>query len=228
MKIMYTTLLPENPIQHEYENIDFFIKSSEFYNINNLFEFRFFSAHNNPLEYLKNKYGLKHTYGRIDFEYNEKMNERRGHEIGFCKSEIFKHCIDLVDFYDYLFFIDSDIRIDSKDAYELCKSIEFCENIFINIPYALRDLKIVSPASFGCYIIPSYILKQNKNIGDNIYLVDIKDGELIRKGEPDCTIRNNLILSKCNELRALSVNTRHYLDNKHYVEYDEGKIKIFN
>lgn len=228
MKILYASLFPENPIQHEYENLDFFIKSSKFYNIYDNFNFYIFSAHSKPIEFIYNIYKDSLNYFTLDFKYNEKMNERRGHEISFCKSYIFQCIIDIVDEYDFLFFTDSDIRIDSKEIFDFCKLLEKKENTFINIPYALRDLKQVSLASFGCYIIPSAIIKSNKDLWKVIYNIEEKEGLLCRIGAPDCNIRNSLISKGYNELRALSACTRHYTDNIHYVEYDEGKIKIFN
>ena len=230
MKILYTVLLPEKSYNHEIENIDFFIKSSEFYNMYYKFEFVFFSAHQNILDILKDKYGMKYKYCLIDFQYNEKMNERRAHEISFCKSVIFKYVTDMVDKFDYLFYTDSDIRTDSNEIHELCNLLEndnSKKRTFVNIPYVLRDLKKVSKASFGCYILSNDIIKQNSRLHTGIYNIEEKDNILYRVGDPDCNIRNNLIMNNYEELRALSINTRHYLNNINYVEYDQGVIKEF-
>ena len=229
MKISYTSLFPKNPVQHEYKNLDYFIESSKFYNINHNFSFSFFSGHDEPLDYLKSIYGMEYKYGKVDFKYFENMNEERGHEISFCKASIFNHNIVLHNTYDYLFFTDSDIRIDSKDIYNLCNILEQNKKenkeTFINIPYVLRNLKKVSPASFGCYIIPSSILKDNPDLWEVIYNTQIVDDKLCRIGAPDCNVRNALLNRGYKELVARTIYTRHYTSDTSYIEYDNEKCK---
>ncbi len=235
MKILYTSLFPEESKQHEYENLEYFIEQSKKYDIEDLFMYRLFSAHKYPVDYFKDFYDIdedifnmdkKMAVAQLNFEYDERMNERRGHEISFCKVKIFQFNIDVVAKYDYLFFTDSDIQINSREVHELCKSLYFNPNSFVNIPYALRDLKVVSEISFGCYIIPSSIIMENKDLYSVIYnIFENQDGELCRIGAPDCNIRNALLKRGYKELRALLVNTKHYLNRDEYVEFDNGEIR---
>jgi hypothetical protein len=205
MRILYTSLFPRLPYkQHEQENLEFFMDSVKYHNYNN-FKYIIASAHSFML---KNSYDY---FLDTDFTYNEKMNEERGHEISFSKQKLFQLSNEIMkeQEIDYLFYIDSDMMIDSKDVVELCKALEYKENTFVNIPYVLRDLKKVSNSSFGCYIIPFKILKENPDLYEVIYRTKIVDDQICRIGAPDCNIREELIRRGYKELNAHNINTRH-------------------
>jgi hypothetical protein len=242
MKILYTSLFPRFPYkQHEQENLEFFMNSIKYYNYNNIFDFCIGSAHKDSLKTIDSFFGSTiikyisefHFYtGELvscDFKYTPNMSEERGHEISFSKQKLFKSANEIVKEKntDYLFYIDADMQIDSKDVIELCNSLKDKPNTFVNIPYPLRDLKCITNTSFGCYIIPYSILKENQDLYEVIYKTREADGIIHRVGAPDCNIREELLRRGYKELHAHSIRIKHYINESNYLEYDNGVIKEF-
>ena len=225
MKILYTSLFPRIPYkQHEQENLEFFMNSIKYYNYNNIFDFCIATAHQNTYDYLYENIRCHLLY--TQFCYDEKMSEERGHEISYSKMKLFKY-VSSIETHDYLFYIDADMQIDSKDVIELCKSLKDKPNTFVNIPYPLRDLKCITNTSFGCYIIPYSILKENPDLYTVIYKTREADGIIHRVGAPDCNIREELLRRGYKELYAHSIRIKHYINESNYLEYDNGVIKEF-
>jgi hypothetical protein len=229
MKILYSTLFPKMPFnQHEDLNFKYFQDTIKYYGYEDIFNFASVTFHKETFEWIESNYKENSRHIGLN-TFEKQLNEIRAHEIAQGKSYLLNYCSELLDLIDidYLFYTDADIKIDSKDVVELCKALEHKENTFINIPYALRDVKGVSPKSFGCYIIPKYIILDNPYLYRCIYDIEEKDGILYRIGAPDVNLRDELLRLGYNEIFATSCNTKHYLNNINYIEYESNRIKEF-
>jgi hypothetical protein len=240
------SLFPEQNNCHEIENLNYFMESSKYNKISNLFTYRLFSCHNQmtknlqdilsctecPEENLFNfeTYNIQVTKLPFDAIYKENMNEKNAHEVGWAKQRIymFMNIKKVLTSFDYIFYIDADIKIDANDIYKLCKILERKNKeiipYIINIPYIIKSKKQVMSDSFGCFILPIKILNNIIDITQNLYEV-INDGEkLYRRYAPDWILRKLLLREGCKEIRGDSCNTKHYLNNTNFYEFDSNKI----
>jgi len=246
LKILYVSLFPEQNNCHEIENLKYFINSAESTSISNLFTYRLFSCHDQMTKNLQNifkcqdcpednlfnfkKYNMQVVKLPFDAVYNENMNERRFHEIAWSKQRIymFMKIKKVLDSFDYIFYNDSDIQIDANDIYELCKILERKNNKIVshivNVPYIIKAKKQVVIDSFGCFILPTEILNNIIDITPLLYEVIDNNGKLYRRYDPDWILRKLLIREGCKEIRGDSCNTKHYLNNNNFYEFDSNKI----
>jgi hypothetical protein len=243
MRILYLSLLPENNNCNEIRNLKYFIDSTKYYNIDELFTYRLFTCHEKMQELIKNTYSLEGTslfnldhnlhIEKLNFEYTEEMDERRAHEIAFAKQKIFIYSMfkNTVEQFDYIFYNDADIKIDSKDVYELCQILEVKNKQeqlhFANIPYVIKLTKKVVYDSFGSYILPTKILPYMESAIKDIYTTFINDdSKVCRRYAPDWVLRQSLLRTSFQEIRAESCNTKHYLNNEEYYEFDSTKVNF--
>jgi hypothetical protein len=252
MKILYLSLFPENNNCNEVENLKYFINSSIYHNIKDEFSYRLFSCHEHTVKQLRSIFNCEgFSYEnffnfsnstiqveRLFFDLHEKynLNSRREHEISWGKKKIFTFmCFKQVyKEFDYIVYIDSDTRIDSKDVYECCKVLQLKNkgrdrenNYFINIPYILKDKKIVVDDSFGAYILPCDSIHLLEDIIESIYEYNVNNqGIYFRRFLPDWIIRQKILKKGLVEIRGESCNTKHYINSFSYYEYDSRKITI--
>jgi hypothetical protein len=236
MKILYCSLFPKED-NCEVDLFNKYFQTAEENEINDLFTYRIFSAHQELVDQINtmypsdnniNDFSNKVVAYRNGFVYDDSMDERRAHEISYGKKSVFKFACNHSDLYDYFFYNDSDLEVRPLDVYWLCKSLEKVSNTVVSLPYALRDMKVVPPNVFGSHIIPSSILKDNEDLADVIYSAyEAKNGKIKRKGAPDTNLHDNLKSRGYTIQKATSIVTKHHFKlGEGYVEYYKGKINI--
>lgn len=246
MKILYLSLFPEQNSCHEIENLKYFMDSSKYKEISDLFSYRLFSCHDQMTKNLQNIFNCKECpeenlfnfemyniqIAKLPFDavYKKNMNERSSHEIAWAKQRLymFMNIKKVINSFDYIFYTDADIKVDANDIYELCNILERKNkeivSYIVNIPYVIKTKKQVVADSFGCFILPTQILNNIIDITSLLYEV-IDDGKnLYRRYDPDWILRKLLIREGCKEVRGDSCNTKHYLDNKSFYEFDSNRI----
>jgi hypothetical protein len=244
MKILYISLFPKFNNCHEIENLEYFVNSSEFYHIKDLFTYRLFSAHDEMITTLRTIYGDNTTQTqlfdldnqfqieKLNLVFPENIDELRAHEISKSKQIIYTFmCFKkIVNQYDYVFYNDADIRIDARDIYECCKVLELKNNIndtyFFNIPYVLKLTRELVEESFGSFILPSSITAYTSHIIERIYKTYEKDNIIYREGAPDWIIRQLLLKSGYKEIRGESCHTQHYISQNKYYTHDSRKLEF--
>ena len=181
MKILYISLFLETNQYNETQNLEYFIKTTHYYNIQDSFSYRLFSCYDTTVTSLKHYFNCpistdeslfnfndyKMKIERLYFHFKDNMNDYMTHEIAWAKEKLFSYiCFDkILNTFDFIVYNDADLKIDSNDIYELCKILEVKnkktdDKYFVNIPYVLKDKKYIIDSSFGSYIIPTSILKQ--------------------------------------------------------------------
>jgi len=248
LKILYLSLFPETNSCNEIANLEYFRNSAEYYGISDLFSYRLFSNHDCMVNTLRTvfdcedykqeklfdfeKYPIQVERLFFDTVYRDTMNEKRAHEIAWSKQRIFAYTTfkHVLDRFDYIFYNDADIKIDAKDIHELCKVLEvrnFDETIypsFINIPYVIKLKKQIVSDSFGSFIIPTKVIEDVAHVEKSLYEIYEQDGKFYRKNAPDWILRQQLIREGYKEIRGESCNTKHYINDNKYYEFDAGKL----
>ncbi len=249
MRILYTSLFPEFNNCNEVENLQHFINSAKYYEIDHLFTYRLFSCHKEMCQRLKTEFECidntsEHLFNFkdakfhveqlfFDLVYKQNMNEKRAHEIAWAKMKIHTYLDfkQIEDSFDYIIYNDSDIRLDSCDIKEVCKFLtkwnKTDKKYFANIPYILKDKNVVVDDSFGSFVIPTSVLPLLKNIIPNIYQTYEQNDIIYRKYAPDWFIRQELLNRNCSEIRAESCNTKHYINSNNYLEYESRIVNIY-
>ena len=243
MKILYVSLFPKVNNCHETENLKYFKDSSEYHKISDSFSYRLFTAHDKMLENLRSifpcdgipednifdfKYNIHSMKLPFDSVYTSNMDERRAHEIAWCKQRMYMFMNKASEFFDYIIYNDADIKIDAKDVYDQCRILnnknKGYKNRFINIPYVIKITKQVVSDSFGSFILPSTIFEFINDLTPNLYEVIEDEGVLHRRYAPDWILRKLLVNEGCVEIRGESFNTKHYISNVGYYEFDSSKV----
>jgi len=160
----------------------------------------------------------------LPFKFRDAFNDRRSHEISFCKRALTRHAMTLP--HDVFVHLDSDIAIDFTHIIHLAKSLP-THPAFINIPYVIHHQLSAPRVQFGAYMHRRAMFDA-LDYSESIYRLVRRGDKLFRHNSPDCAIREYLLNKNVSEIAArpptFRVQTRHYSDNGTFGLYDSGEM----
>ena len=247
MKILYLSLFPEKNQCNEIQNLKYFMDSSIYYNIRDIFSYRLFSCYEQMSLVLRDMF-LCNTYSQealfnfdnetqverlfFDIVYNSDMDNKDVYELAWAKQKIFSFMTfkKVYESFDYILYTDPSIKLDSKDIYELCQVLKAKNKEqphFINIPHVDTIQKKVIQDSFESYILPTYLIPSITYMEKSLYELVQKDGKLSVNKPSDWILRQQLLVDGYVEVRGESCNTRHYFNPNQYYEFDANKLTAY-